>query len=224
MNVTAIPHVGIATADLQRAIDFYRTRLGLIPATSTDNTAVFLLHSGHTVQLYAQSSPLYEFHRCPVIGFEVEEHQAAIDELRARNVSLIYECADNGTSMVYFTGPGDTAYSLQGPQSAQVETTSEKQPMPVHISVYYWAGVGAEDLDTCVTFFQQTMGMNLTYRDDENDYVLFRLPSKQDFELFGPASEQFANQHCPVIGLTVQDVRKARRALESLDVEFISDV
>jgi len=50
------------------------------------------------------------------------------------------------------------------------------------------------------------------------------MPSGQLFEVFGSKSPYYELHACPVLGFQVEDVRAARRELESAGVEFVTDV
>ena len=54
--------------------------------------------------------------------------------------------------------------------------------------------------------------------------ALFEMPSGQLFEVFGSESRYYELHAGPVLGFQVEDVRAARRELESAGVEFITDV
>jgi predicted enzyme related to lactoylglutathione lyase len=107
------------------------------------------------------------------------------------------------------------------------------RPM-VRILGYSWAGIHTENFEAAIRFFTEKLGLLLTYRAEDTDFALFRLPSGQLFEVFGPNSEdyaatreEYAGVHpasCPIVGFEVEDVEAAREQLVERGVEFIHEV
>lgn len=54
--------------------------------------------------------------------------------------------------------------------------------------------------------------------------VQFEMPSGQLFEVFGSENRYYQLHPCPVLAFQVEDVRAARKELESRGVEFVTDV
>ena len=87
---------------------------------------------------------------------------------------------------------------------------------------YSWAGVRTTDLESTVRFFAEKLGLSLI--EQHEGLAQFVMPSGQLFEVFGSKSRYYQFHACPVLGFQVDDVRAARRELESADVEFVTDV
>ena len=87
---------------------------------------------------------------------------------------------------------------------------------------YTWAGVRTADLKTTAHFFANVMGMSLIR--EGKALVQFELPSGQIFEVFGSENRYYRLHACPVLAFQVEDVRAARGELESLGVEFVTDI
>lgn len=87
---------------------------------------------------------------------------------------------------------------------------------------YTWAGVRSTDLESTVRFFAETLGLSLI--EQQVGLAQFEMPSGQLFEVFGSQSRYYQLHTCPVLGFQVEDVRAARRELESAGVEFVTDV
>lgn len=87
---------------------------------------------------------------------------------------------------------------------------------------YTWAGVRTSDLESAARFFADVLGLPLIHRGKH--LVQFETSSGQLFEVFGPESRYYQLHACPVLGLQVEDVREARKELESRDVEFVTEV
>jgi catechol 2,3-dioxygenase-like lactoylglutathione lyase family enzyme len=89
---------------------------------------------------------------------------------------------------------------------------------------YSWVGVGTEDFDSTILFFKDIVGLPLARRKDESQHALFRLPSGQDFEVFGPRSRWYHLQTYPVIGFETTDIQKRYKDLKKYGVEFASQI
>jgi len=87
-----------------------------------------------------------------------------------------------------------------------------------------WAGVRTADFAATVRFFRDVLDLPLSQHDTTATVAGFRLPSGQQFEVFGPASRYYPLHECPVLGFEVDDVVAARAELEAAGVEFASEV
>ncbi len=87
---------------------------------------------------------------------------------------------------------------------------------------YTWAGVRTADLKSAASFFGDVLGLSLIR--EGNGMVQFEMPSGQLFEVFASESRYYQLHACPVLAFHVEDVRAARKELESRRVEFVSDV
>jgi catechol 2,3-dioxygenase-like lactoylglutathione lyase family enzyme len=87
---------------------------------------------------------------------------------------------------------------------------------------YTWAGVRTTDLKSAVHFFADVLG--LARIREGKGMVQFETASGQRFEVFGPESPYYRLHACPVLAFQVEDVRAAKKELESRDVEFVTDV
>jgi catechol 2,3-dioxygenase-like lactoylglutathione lyase family enzyme len=92
----------------------------------------------------------------------------------------------------------------------------------LRILAYTWAGVRTADLKSSARFFTDTLGLSLIH--ESQALAQFELPSGQLFELFGPQSRYHKLHECPVLAFQVEDVRAARKELESRGVEFVTAV
>jgi catechol 2,3-dioxygenase-like lactoylglutathione lyase family enzyme len=87
---------------------------------------------------------------------------------------------------------------------------------------YTWAGVRTADLKSSARFFADVLGLPIIH--EGKGLVQFELQSGQLLEVFGPESRYHQLHACPVLAFQVEDVRAARKELESRGVEFVSDV
>ena len=94
----------------------------------------------------------------------------------------------------------------------------------MRILSYSWVGIRTEDFESTITFLADILGLPLTWRGSKSEIAHFRLRSGQLFEVFGPDDAGVHTTTCPVIGLEVADVWAARRELEQLGVQFVTEV
>lgn len=126
--LTAIDHVGLAVPDLDAAIAFHTSVLGLELRHREENVEqgvaeamlapVGSRDSAAQIQLIApldETSPIARFldrsgPGLQQLAYRVDDVEAAADELRRRGVRLIYDSARSGTrgSRVNFIHPKDT--------------------------------------------------------------------------------------------------------------------
>ena len=92
----------------------------------------------------------------------------------------------------------------------------------MQISGYSWAGVRTHDFEETISFFTEVLELPLARTDD--DTAVFRMASGQVFEVFGPNSRWYEFHACPVMEFQVEDVRAARKELETAGVEFVDEV
>jgi catechol 2,3-dioxygenase-like lactoylglutathione lyase family enzyme len=87
---------------------------------------------------------------------------------------------------------------------------------------YTWAGVRTADLKSTAHFFADTLGLSLVR--EGKAMVQFETATGQLFEVFGPGSPYYRLHASPVLAFQVEDVRAAKKELESRGVEFVTDV
>jgi catechol 2,3-dioxygenase-like lactoylglutathione lyase family enzyme len=87
---------------------------------------------------------------------------------------------------------------------------------------YTWAGVRTADLQSTSRFFADILGLSILH--EGKAMIQFELPSGQLFEVFGPESHYYRYHACPVLAFQVEDVRASKNELESLGVEFVTDI
>lgn len=99
----------------------------------------------------------------------------------------------------------------------------DNPPTPMAVSGFSWAGIRTETFDATYEFFAAVFHLQPEILQREGGFAMFRLPSNQQFEVFGPnLPRQFIQ--APVIGFDVQDVRAKRAEMEVAGVEFVTPV
>jgi catechol 2,3-dioxygenase-like lactoylglutathione lyase family enzyme len=92
----------------------------------------------------------------------------------------------------------------------------------MRVLAYTWAGVRTADLKSTARFFADILGLSRIHEAD--GLVQFELPSGQLFEVFGAKNRYYQLHACPVLAFQVEDVRAAKKELESRGVDFVTDV
>jgi catechol 2,3-dioxygenase-like lactoylglutathione lyase family enzyme len=87
---------------------------------------------------------------------------------------------------------------------------------------YTWAGVRTADLESATRFFADVLGLSIIHEGE--GLVQFEMPSGQLFEVFGGKNRYSQFHACPVLAFQVEDVRAARKEIESRGVEFVTGV
>lgn len=88
---------------------------------------------------------------------------------------------------------------------------------------YSFVGVRAEGFDSSAEFFEKVVQLERV-PSRTADHAVFRMPSGELFELFGPKNEYDWTFECPVVGFEVDDLQAARTELLQLGVEGVSDL
>jgi catechol 2,3-dioxygenase-like lactoylglutathione lyase family enzyme len=98
----------------------------------------------------------------------------------------------------------------------------EGKEIAMRVLGYTWAGVRTANLKSAARFFADVLGFSLIHKGE--GLVQFEMPSGQLFEVFDSESRYYQLHACPVLAFQVEDVRAARKELESQGVEFVTDV
>jgi catechol 2,3-dioxygenase-like lactoylglutathione lyase family enzyme len=107
--------IGVVADDMEAQRGFYRDVLGLKEVEAAGDCVQFDMGSRRTFELLARSdAPEYAEVRCQV-GFEVDDINAAVDELRARGVERISKVeggAEAGQYWCYFRDPEGNVFEV----------------------------------------------------------------------------------------------------------------
>jgi catechol 2,3-dioxygenase-like lactoylglutathione lyase family enzyme len=98
-----------------------------------------------------------------------------------------------------------------------------KQPSPVELHSLVWLGVRTAQFDQTVRLYRDVFGLQPFHQDSAS--VRFRLPNGTEIHVYGPADDDhlfFGT--APVVGLLVDDVDRARAAMEAEGMEFLGPV
>ena len=99
-----------------------------------------------------------------------------------------------------------------------------KSGVQMEIQGYSWAGTSTGDFAASTKFFGEVLGLPTLMTDEARQIAIFRLPSGQLFEVFGPTSDYFKLMRTPTIAFDVDDVEQARADLLDKGVEFVTEI
>jgi hypothetical protein len=72
--------------------------------------------------------------------------------------------------------------------------------------------------------FQGNLGLEVLVIDDERMIGIFKLPTGQLFEVFGPGNRYQKLMNGPAIAFDVDDIDRAHAELEAKGVKFVSEI
>jgi catechol 2,3-dioxygenase-like lactoylglutathione lyase family enzyme len=104
----------LATDDFQRSIAFFRDVLGLEMWVQGEEQAILRTSSGQQLEIFGRDEAEKRLTRTPVIAFEVDDFDAAREELRQAGIELIGESGSwNGYSWQYFRSPDGHIFEIK---------------------------------------------------------------------------------------------------------------
>ena len=89
MKVKGFAWAGLATDDFEQSLRFFTEVLGLPVEVQTDDVAILTAGPGQQLEIFGGDHPGKRLTANPVIAFEVEDMEAARNELLAAGVELI---------------------------------------------------------------------------------------------------------------------------------------
>ena len=114
MKVKRISWLGVGTDDFAGTLAFFTGVLGLEPAI-VDDKGVAILHAGDSqVEIFGPGTSGRARTSPPVPAFEVEDVEAAREELLAAGVELLGDIGRwNGFEWQYFRGPDGHVFAVK---------------------------------------------------------------------------------------------------------------
>ncbi|HEY3096960.1 MAG TPA: VOC family protein [Acidimicrobiia bacterium] len=113
MEVKGLSWMGVRVTDFDGATAFFR-RLGLEHERTEGEMAVFKARNGDTVEVFGPGDADHRhFTTGPVVGFEVDDIEAARSEVEAAGAELIGGVGrGGGFAWAHFRGPDGIVYEL----------------------------------------------------------------------------------------------------------------
>ena len=127
MRVLGYTWAGVRTSDLNSSSRFFSDILGLRRVHDGIGLVQFELPSGQLFEVFGSESRYYQFHHCPVVGFQVEDVRAAKQEMESRGIEFMTDVfGDDKEAWAYFRGPDGYLYEIwqtQRPLKAPLRST-----------------------------------------------------------------------------------------------------
>jgi catechol 2,3-dioxygenase-like lactoylglutathione lyase family enzyme len=113
MHVLGYTWAGVRTRDLNSSSRFFSDILGLRRVHDDKGLVQFELPSGQLFEVFSSESRYYQFHNCPVVGFQVEDVRAAKQEMESKGTDFMTDVfGDDKEAWAYFRGPDGYLYEI----------------------------------------------------------------------------------------------------------------
>ena len=114
VQIIKLAWVGTRTDNFQPTVDFFQDILGLRPDVDFPGFRVLKLPDGSKVEVFGPETEMNRhFTTGPVVGFLVDDVDAAAGELRARGVEIVHaEKDESGNRWVHFRAPDGNIYEF----------------------------------------------------------------------------------------------------------------
>jgi catechol 2,3-dioxygenase-like lactoylglutathione lyase family enzyme len=113
VRVLGYTWVGVRTNDLNLSSRFFSDILGLRRVHDGKGLVQFELPSGQLFEVFGSESRYYQFHNCPVVGFQVEDVRAAKQEMESKGIQFMTDVfGDAKEAWAYFRGPDGYLYEI----------------------------------------------------------------------------------------------------------------
>lgn len=113
MRVLGYTWAGVRTSDLKSSSRFFSDILGFRRVDDGKGLVQFELPSGQLFEVFGSESRYYQFHNCPVIGFQVEDVRTAKQEMESKGIEFMTDVfGDDKEAWAYFRGPDGYVYEI----------------------------------------------------------------------------------------------------------------
>jgi catechol 2,3-dioxygenase-like lactoylglutathione lyase family enzyme len=114
VQIIKLAWVGTRTENFGPTVEFFRDILGLQADFDLPGFQVLKLPDGSKVEVFGSDTEMNRhFTTGPVVGFLVDDVNAAASELRARGVEILHTVEDqSGNAWVHFRGPDGNIYEF----------------------------------------------------------------------------------------------------------------
>ena len=114
MKAKSFSWVGVATDDFERSLRFFRDVLGLEPWVRGEGQAILKTASGQQLEIFGRDEREKELTASPVIAFEVDDLDAAREDLLSAGIELIGDVGRwNGFAWQYFRSPDGHIFEIK---------------------------------------------------------------------------------------------------------------
>lgn len=115
MEIRGISWIGLGAGDYAETMHFFSQTLGLEVRDEARAKEIGLLSAGSDqfFQVFGPRTAHQYVGACPVIAFNVDDVQAAYDDLVAKGVDVLCDVtSSHGFTLFYFRGPNGHIYAM----------------------------------------------------------------------------------------------------------------
>jgi catechol 2,3-dioxygenase-like lactoylglutathione lyase family enzyme len=113
VRVLGYTWAGVRTNDLNSSSRFFSDILLFRRVHDGKAWVQFELPSGQLFEVFGSESRYYQFHNCPVVGFQVEDVRAAKQEMESKDIQFMTDVfGDVKDAWAYFRGPDGFLYEI----------------------------------------------------------------------------------------------------------------
>jgi catechol 2,3-dioxygenase-like lactoylglutathione lyase family enzyme/predicted enzyme related to lactoylglutathione lyase len=231
MQVTGVCFIGInvlSTGGFSSSVGLFRDVVGLELVTERFEFVAFRTPDGDQLEVFGrrfgESDGSFSPNRV-VCGFRVDDIDAATSAIQAAGLTLLGPLQRSRRSTYAwqgFRGPDGLAYQLTFDPNLSTDRAKKGRMGVRGIS---WVGVKTDRFDAMTSFCRSVLGLPLVL--ERPDFAVYRMLDGDKLELFGPSAEhpphQFTSNRV-VCGLLVDDIARARNALQDAGVELLGDL
>jgi catechol 2,3-dioxygenase-like lactoylglutathione lyase family enzyme len=114
VKVKSFSWVGVATNDFERSMRFFRDLLSLEVWVQGEEQAILKTPSGQQLEIFGRDKREKQLTAAPVVAFEVDDLDAAVEELRAAGIELIGDVGRwEGFAWQYFRSPDGHIFEIK---------------------------------------------------------------------------------------------------------------
>ncbi|MGA9855363.1 MAG: VOC family protein [Gammaproteobacteria bacterium] len=228
MQVKGVCFIGVKSRRFSSTVGLFRDVVGLELVTERSDFVAFRTPDGDQLEVFGprfgESDGSFSPNRV-VCGFRVIDIDAATSAIQAAGLALLGPLQRSRRSAYAwqgFRGPDGLAYQLTFDPDSSTDRAKKGRMGVRGIS---WVGVKTDQFDAMTSFCRLVLGLPTVL--ERSDFVVYRMLDGDKLELFGPRAEhpphQFASNRV-VCGFLVDDIERARDALQDAGVELLGDL
>jgi catechol 2,3-dioxygenase-like lactoylglutathione lyase family enzyme len=223
MKTLALSWIGTRTDSFAESVAFFKDVLGLRIGNQRSGFVRFDLPDGSSIEVFrAGAADDYAYFTTgPVVGFQVEDFESALEDLRTAGCDLLG--ATGGKIGEYrwqhFRGPDGGTYEVV---DSPLRHSDDSAIGRARVTGFGWAGIRTSHYDAMRKFVLNTLGLRIV--EEETGLVVFEMPNGDVLELFRPGGPS-DHPHLttgPMPGLIVEDLELGKSKLRAAQVEILA--
>jgi catechol 2,3-dioxygenase-like lactoylglutathione lyase family enzyme len=221
MKILGLDWVGTRTSHFRETVEFFEHTLGLPVGARREEFVRLDLPNGSCVEVFGPGEPDHVYFTTgPVVGFLVEDIEAARHDLVRHRVELLGETRGKvgAGRWQHFRAPDGYVY--------EIDENPDRHPGgsptgPLGITHLAWVGTRTTQYEATLDFFGRVLGLEVA--EDLPELTEYRLPDGAGVEVFLPGTvmdhPHFSTG--PVPGFGVSDLDVAVEELRTRNVRLL---